>query len=73
LMTNIVNVNKPPLFLNYMLLQSAIKNRTGYKCVFVNRVFQHEFNCINNRGASFYYESHMRLITFATEAIALLK
>jgi hypothetical protein len=65
--------NKPPLYLNYLLLQPAIRNRKEYKCVFINGVFQHEYNCSTNIGPAFSHGNHDRLIQFAADAISLLK
>lgn len=65
--------NKLPLYLDYILLQPALRNRVEYKLVFINGEFIHEFNCTSNIGNSFSFSGHARLIQFGKEAIAQLK
>jgi hypothetical protein len=72
-------LDKLPLYLNYILLQPALRNRKEYKCVFLNGEFVHEFNASSSVGPAFSLNPstkdrmHRRLVEFAKNALDRLE
>ena len=63
------------LRIDYIMVQPCMCNRMEYKMVFFNGVFKHIANIQEHRGSSkaFSFGNHSRHISFATNALRLLK